>query len=144
MVKIYTDASVAKGNAVSTCFVLTDTNFLGYNTFSYEGVETSVEGELLGVLNAAKYYQSLNVADTDVIIFCDSINAINLISNLEAGETTKQTWRYKSLLESIVEFKQAIGFNLQLIEGHQMSHNPNKIVDLFSNSMLRIKNEKEL
>lgn len=143
MVKIYTDASVAKGNAVSTCFVLTDTNFLGYNTFSYESVETSVEGELLGILNAAKYYQSLSVEDTDVVIFCDSINAINLIGSVELGDATKQTWRYQDLLESIIQLKQSIGFSLQLIEGHQMSHNPNKIVDLFSNSMLRIKNGKE-
>lgn len=46
MVRIFTDASVANGKGVSTCFILTDTNFLGYNTFTYESVRTSVEGEL--------------------------------------------------------------------------------------------------
>ena len=143
MVRIFTDASVANGKGVSTCFILTDTNFLGYNTFTYESVRTSVEGELLGILNAIKYYNTLNCEDSEIIIYCDSIHAINLVADFEAGLTSTQIRIYNKILRELVEAKQMYPISLELIQGHQTTHNPNKVVDLISNSTLSFLNRKE-
>ena len=142
MIKIFTDASVAHGKGVSTCFILTDYNYLGYNTFTYENVKTSVEGELLGILNAIRYFDTLGYND-EVVIYCDSIHAITLIQNMEAGQTNSQINLYKKILRELVGLKRKYSMSIELIQGHQTTHNPNKIVDLVSNSTLRFMNRKE-
>ena len=145
MISIYTDASISKGRCVSTCFVITDKCFLGYNTFMYDNIDTSVRGELLGAINAIKYVKGLDidVAESDCVLYSDSINAINLVRQYRDKNMNKQVRIYYDLLEELVILLDTCNVTLKHIKGHQLNHNPNKVVDMISNSMLRYELGKE-
>lgn len=133
MIAIYTDASVSQGSGVATCLVISSDAFIGYNVTSYDSVTSSLHGELLGILDGIRYVKSCNLHSDDAItLYSDSHSAVSILRNncndLAFG---------KELIADIR--KECIGLNIEfeVVKGHQSAHNPNKVVDLTSNTVLR-------
>lgn len=142
MLEIYTDASVSKGNAVATCFVTSTDNFVGYNTFEYVGVNSSLHGELLGIRDGLKYASKCAKKKERLTVYSDSNSAIQLIKSKRLD--SKNAKPFKSIVTEINSLCNDYSVNFLLIKGHQIEHNPNKVVDLMSNTVLRYTlNEKE-
>lgn len=143
MIEIYTDASVGKGSAVATVFILTDSSYIGYQVFKFDDVHTSIHGEILGALNALRYAESvLQLSEDRIMLYTDSIAMINLLKCNLKTTSNKQAQRYRDLLTELKSLITTLKVDVQLIHGHAVGHNPNKVVDLISNSVLRM-NKKE-
>lgn len=140
MIEIYTDASVSKGNAVATCFVLSSEFFLGCNTFVYDNVSSSLHGELLGIRDGVAYALESDKSKAPITVYCDSNSALTLVKSKCIDART--SGRFKSILEDIKKLTKGRCVNYLLIRGHQKEHNPNKVVDLTSNSVLRLNSRK--
>lgn len=138
MLEIYTDASVGHGKAVSTCILLTDKNFVGYRTFEFTDVTTSIHGEIRGAISALRYAESVGPINSEsVTLFVDSIALLNLLKCDLRFTTNKQAQLYAKELAELHELVDKYKVSMRLIRGHKLNHNPNKVVDLISNSMLR-------
>lgn len=133
MINVYSDASVSSGIAIVTVIVLTDSAFLGYRTAQFSGINTSLHGELLGILEGVNYINTLDLGDNDIVFHTDCIDAVRLIND----ETTKVPKYAENLLNEIKELIDGVCVSIEHIQGHQMEHNPNKIVDLVSRTILR-------
>lgn len=141
MIEVYTDASVSHGNAVATVFVTSSEMFIGFNSFEYSGVNSSLHGELLGMRDGIRYAISNNPNRLPITVYCDSASALSLVKGLNAGD--KKSKQFKNLVAEIHSICKGYSINFLLIKGHQMEHNPNKVVDLISNSVLRYSFVKE-
>ena len=133
MIEVYTDASVSQGKAVVTCLVLDPTSFIGCNVVDYSNVTSSLHGELLGIRDALTYTLDHTEPANEIIIYCDSNAALDLV-NLDDNVKIE---RFSNLIKDIRKLKKNKKIKFQLIKGHQSTHNPNKVVDLISNSILR-------
>lgn len=136
MIEIYTDASVANGKAVATCFVITDSNFIGCKTSEFDSVETSLEGELEGAIAALEYVQDVIPMDA-CTLYCDSISLIRLIQTNLSTSKNRKAIEHKQRLQRLQDLVKQNNIKLDLIKGHSTGHNPNKVVDLISNSVLK-------
>ena len=134
MVEVYTDVSIAKGHGVATCFVVSNVNYMGYNTFEYTSINSSLQGELLGIRDGLKYTATLNTTNEPVTVYCDNKAAVALINDKLAGRPIN---KFERLVSEILKIQGEVSTEYKLIQGHQTGHNPNKIVDLVSNSILR-------
>lgn len=139
MVEIYTDASVGKTGAFATAFVLTDKNYLGYKVSEFPDVTTSIQGETKGAIAAIKYaVQGIGKSEDSLTLYTDSMALLNLLKcNLERT-TNEQAQRYKEDLSELKDLIKRHSVSMQFVRGHDIGHNPNKVVDLISNSMLRL------
>lgn len=135
MTEIYTDASVSSGKAVATCFIVSSEYFLGYNSFAYSGVNSSLHGELLGIRDGLKYALQSVKKNEPIVVYCDSNSALQLIKSKKAN--VKCNRQFNSLVTEINNLCKDHFINFLLIRGHQVEHNPNKVVDLISNTVLR-------
>jgi ribonuclease HI len=140
MIDLYTDVSVCKGSAVATCFVISTDYFLGYNSFKYESVNSSLQGELMGIRDGLSYVKSLTKSHELINVYSDSYSAVQLIKS--KGYTSKGNKQFETLVSDIQKLCNGQNVNFLLIRGHQVEHNPNKVVDLISNSVLRYKSNK--
>lgn len=136
MIDIYTDASVNDNYMVATCFIVTDDNFIGYTVTEKEGVDTSLEAELEGALSAVNYAIDCDKVQ-DATLHTDSISLIKLLSSNLLKSTNKQAVKYRERLILLQRLVSTYSIKLELIQGHAKQHNPNKVVDLISNSILR-------
>lgn len=143
MLSIYTDASVKNNKAVATCFILSSKLFIGHNVFEFNNIGTSTLGEILGAINSIKYAVSIADESEPIQLFSDSFAMRNLLKYDLDTTTYDQALMYKEELKELKSLLEKHNINLRLIKGHQASHNPNKVVDLISNSVLRF-NTKEL
>ena len=141
MIEIYTDASVFSGKAVATCFVITDSNFLGYKVTELENVSTSLEGELEGAIAAIEYVRDVLALDK-VTLYSDSISLIRLTQTNLKTSKNKQAKLHKERLSYLQTLVKGYNIKLSLIQGHSVDHNPNKVVDLISNSVLRYRRKE--
>lgn len=137
MIEIYTDASVAKGKAVATCFIISTDYFIGYDSFEYIGVNSSLHGELLGIRDGLKYACKLVRMNEPITVYCDSNSALDLIKTRNHKRDSKSSTQFKTIVSEIQEICKEHFVNFLLIKGHQTGHNPNKVVDLVSNTLLR-------
>lgn len=138
MIDIYTDASVGNSHAVTACIVLTDKNYIGYQTFDAPDVSTSIHGEILGAINAITCAQSMIAFEGEhVTLYVDSIALLNLLKCDLTYTSNKQAIRYSKELGELRGLLDKYDIDMRLIRGHKVDHNPNKVVDLISNSMLR-------
>lgn len=136
MISIYTDASVSKGSAVATCIILSTDTYIGYNVFSYENVSSSLHGELLGILDGIRYAKELGIdAKEPVTIYSDNSTAVHLATK-KSSELKEIPFR--NLVTEIHDECADLFVTVRLIRGHQTEHNPNKVVDLTSNTVLRL------
>lgn len=143
MIKIYTDASVGKNKAVATCFVLTNKSFIGHNVFELDNIETSTLGEILGATKSILYTADVTDMDDDITLYTDSYAVRNLLKYDIAKSDYEQVDMYRSELATLKVLIDKYHIKVKLIKGHQTNHNPNKVVDLISNSVLRF-NVKEM
>lgn len=136
--KIFTDVSVKDNKAVTTCLILSDTVFIGYAIQAFEDVTSSVQGELLGILHGLRYAREHCSSYVEqVLCYTDSQSAINILRNPKLSKSQS----CKDVANCILEETSDIDVSYELIVGHQQQHNPNKVVDLVSNNVLRIMNE---
>lgn len=134
MLKIYTDASVSNNQCVATCFSTTDKTFICYKSFEYENIMSSLHGELLGIYDGILYTLDNTDITKDITVYSDSLAAIQLINTSNYSRRTKQL---NELVTNIQFLTKHHNISYEVIQGHQLEHNPNKIVDLTSNSILR-------
>lgn len=142
MVNIYTDASVANDHAVTTCFILTDFNFLGHSVFNHDGIATSVLGEILGAIYGIHYAESVVDMNDTIVLHSDSSTLSYLLQYNLDDSNYKQVQLYREELKELRDLLNKYNIELTLIKGHQSEHNPNKVVDLISNSILRYEDKK--
>lgn len=136
MYELYTDAAVSKGNAVATCFLLGSDNYLGYNSFEYQNISSSLHSELLGIRDGLRYAKQVGVQSTDILtVYSDSNSAIQLITKQKEDPTVPR--KFKNIVTDINSECEGMLVSFRLIQGHQTNHNPNKVVDLSSNTILR-------
>ena len=134
MIKIYTDASINNEECVATCFSTTDSMFICYTSFSYSNIKSSLHGELLGIRDGITYTIKHSDVNEPISVFSDSVAAVKLI---KSESYSKRTINLKPIVEDIYYLLHTYDITIDVIQGHQLSHNPNKIVDLTSNSILR-------
>lgn len=138
MIEIFTDASVKKSTAVTVCFILTNDNYIGYNSVTHEKITTSVLGEILGAIDAIQYAsERLNLKSDDVTLYCDSNAMLNLVKCDLNHTTNKQAIMYRQELQLLQSLAKENNIYMELIRGHAIDHNPNKVVDRLCNSYLR-------
>lgn len=133
MITIYTDASVRKGKAVASCFVISKDNFLGYRVFEYSNICTTLQCELFAVRDALNYV--LHEVDDagPILLYCDSIAAVEQLTG------TAPTPLFKNVVNNILFLTRDVDIEFLHIQGHQTCRNANKIVDSISNYVLRFK-----
>lgn len=143
MVEIYTDASVGKTAAVATSFILTDKNYIGSCTTNLEGVTTSIQGEVQGAIAAIEYARDgTKLHGEDITLYTDSIAMLNLLKCNLGRTTNQQAQLYEDDLRKLKQLVKKYKINMCLIKGHDLGHNPNKVVDLISNSKLRLRSKE--
>lgn len=137
MIRVFTDAAVAKDTAVVSAIVLTDTDYLGFETRCYKDVSNSCLGELYGVLTGLQLLP--RDCKEKIIIYTDSNQTVHLLS-----DNTKCLEPSQSVVDEIHELMYGLDIDIVHFKGHQQSHNPNKVVDLTSKKVLRnlIKEER--
>lgn len=136
MIEIYTDASVSNGRAVATCFVINDKNFIGCKTSEFNNIQTSLEGELEGAIAAIEYVLDVLPMDT-CVLYSDSISLIRLTQTNLKTSKNKQAIEHRVRLSRLQTLVKENNIRFELIKGHSTGHNPNKVVDLISNSVLK-------
>ena len=142
MLEVYTDVSVSKGSAVATCLVASTDNFVGYNTFEYSDIHSSLHGELLAIRDGLKYATENCTINETLTVYSDSNSALQRVKSRSCESNA--TKHLKSIITEICSLCDDYTVNFLLIKGHQIEHNPNKVVDLMSNTVLRYTlNEKE-
>lgn len=140
MFEIYTDASVSNGNAVSTCLVISPDAFIGYTVNKYTNISSSLHGELLGILDGIRYAKAAVLKPEDAaILYSDSNSAVSLLNSKKYSNAVDP-----NILKSIYEECTNYNITFEVVKGHQSSHNPNKIVDLTSNTVLRYLSQMEV
>lgn len=132
MVYIYTDTTVSNHTAYCTVFIITDSNYLGCETFVHKGVKGSVLGELLAIRDGLKMYRESNYDDSVIMVLTDCNDAIMHI------EKKTKLKRFKPVVSEIENLSESMHIAYKKIKGHLMSHNPNKIVDMMSRSIKTI------
>lgn len=137
MVEIFTDAStsVSAGIAISCCLVMEDNKFIGQRVTNHKS-HTSVFGEVLGAISALEYAQS-KISIDDAILYCDSSAVIDLLQQDLDKSVDRQVDLYRPYLIRLRSLLDEHGVKIALYRGHQDTHNPNKVVDLVCNSVLR-------
>ena len=134
--ELYTDASVANNTAVATCLLLGSTNYIGYNSYNYEYVTSSLHAELLGILDGLRFARASGLSTNNYLtVYSDSNSAIQIITN----KKHRKPQQFRQIIANINKECEHIFVTFKLIKGHQLEHNPNKIVDLTSNTILRYK-----
>ena len=141
MVAVYTDASVANGEAVATCFIVSSDNFIGYNSFFYKDVSSSLHGELLGIRDGLRYAVSIVGSAEDITLYSDSNSALDMCKR-GCDDNSKCAMQFRNIVSEIKDICSGHYVNFLLIKGHQVGHNPNKVVDLVSYSLLRQNKEE--
>lgn len=140
MFEIYTDASVSNGNAVSTCLVISPDAFIGYTVNRYTGISSSLHGELLGILDGIRYAKKAVLKPEDkTVLYSDSNSAVSLLNSKKYSNAVDT-----SILQAIYDECADYDITFEVVKGHQSSHNPNKIVDLTSNTVLRYLSQTEV
>ena len=137
MLTIYTDMSRRHNVVATSCLILSTKNFLGYNVRQHEGVDNSIVGELVGIADGLDYaVQSGCVHDGDkVVICCDSQPTLSMLETARSKSIRPK--RYVVYIDDVLDRCRGLNVTFQYIKGHQLDHNPNKIVDLSSNTSLR-------
>ena len=133
MTEVYTDASVSNGKAVVTCLVLNPTSFIGCDVNDYTNIKSSLQGELLGIRDALKYALSHIESAEEIVVYCDSNAALEIVNSISTYKPDK----FSNIVKDIIRLTTGRTVKYELIKGHQAEHNPNKVVDLICNSVLR-------
>ena len=136
MTQVYTDASLAEGFAYTSCIILNDSNFMGYHTFEFDNVDSSLRAELLGIIEAIRYSKLLGITD-EITVFTDSEASLILFNNSKANQRIAK--QYTNEIRTLTDLLDNNSVTLRYIMGHSSCSNPNKLVDLTSHSLLNYK-----
>ncbi len=133
MINIYTDASVSTGVATATCMLLSDRAFIGYDTHTYENVPDSKIGELLAIRDGLRLYDAASIKDENVTLYTDHEYAVRIIEERLIDKLPN----IREVISEIIQLVDKYDICVEHITAHQLTHNPNKIVDQLSRRGLR-------
>lgn len=137
MTKIYSDSSTVKGISVATSLFLTDTLFRNILTHTYEDVESPTEGELLSILQSIKYIREEYPEEKNIELYCDCISVVAQYTNILETGIIPADIKYRKRWEELLEYSKGLNIEAKHIQAHQESHNPNKICDRVSYTILQ-------
>lgn len=128
----YSDASTRDDSCAATSLILTDDKYVTCFTNVYEHVSSSMEAELLGVVQTMQYISQHCPASSKVVLLTDSkaiaVQYIRILSTWKVREGCDFYEYYTKLLQ----YSAGFNVNVQHIRGHQHTHNPNKVCDILS------------
>ena len=132
MLFAYSDASVKGNIGVATTFIVTEDTFITCFSKTYGNVSSSVEVELLGVVQTMEYIYEHCKHERMVVLLMDNksiaVRYIKMLSNWRVPKVTD----FRAHYENLLEMSKGFVINIQHIRGHQHTHNPNKICDVLS------------
>lgn len=132
MLYAYSDATVKGTSGVATTILMTEDTFINCFSRYYEGVSSSVEIELLGVVQTMDYIAHECPDESRIVLFMDNKSiAVKYIRAL-ATWSIPNDHDHKPLYEKLLKFSEGFNVNIQHIRGHQHTHNPNKVCDILS------------
>lgn len=138
MISIFTDASVdnANSNMAAGCLVLQDNVFKGQTSFTCNKKCGSGYAEVWGAIKAINYAKSI-CTDFDIqdkILYTDSHSCVRSASGISEDDVERQKLdkKFRILLDKY-------NVNVQLVEGHAIRQNPNKVVDSAARRAMRSK-----
>ena len=128
----YSDASTRGDSGAATTLILTDSEFVTCFTNVYEGVSSSTEAELLGVVQTMQYINQHCSPNSKVVLLTDSkaiaVKYIKILSNWVVPKNTD----FYSYYVKLLQYSTGFNVSVQHIRGHQHTHNPNKVCDILS------------
>ena len=130
MIYIYTDTSLQNNIATCTSLILSDTNFIGLVTETYEGICGSIHGELLAILQGI---ERVNPTTESIQVYTDSIEAIDHINGKVYVD---------KLIDIVNKINTFTTVQIFYTKGHAEAHTPNKVVDILARRISSISSER--
>ena len=136
MIFIYTDASCnRKRNATAaSCLILKDGVFVSKKEFKLDTNLNTLYAEVWGAVQAIEHAAAVcdDFEAQGVILYTDSLGCMDSSKYIHEGsvEQYELDVQFQSLLRKY-------NIRTELIHGHSVGHNPNKIVDKFASRAIR-------
>ena len=123
MISIYSDAAFVDGHAACATFIINDTTYLGFFTKVYTQLLGSIHSELLAIKQGLDYIYYSHIDQEDITVYTDSEEALRHLNHATKGS------KLDNLVQEILEYTKLYNISFSYIKGHQVAHNPNKVVD---------------
>lgn len=142
MISIYTDASVDlySSNAAASCLVLEDNVFKGQTSFTYDRTcKDSGYAEVWGAIQALNYAKSIcpNFDKHKKLLYTDSHSCVASANGAQSDNDARKT-----LDEEFVSMLVNNNVTVKYVHGHDIKHNPNKVVDSSAKRAMRVGRRK--
>lgn len=134
--KVYTDSSTVGDVAAATTIIVTDTQYIGMFTDTYE-VASATEGELLSVLQSIKFLREHDLTDRQISIYCDCMSVVNQLKEILCKQEIPEDIKYRKRWVELFDLCSGLDVTAHHVRGHQESHNFNKVCDKLSNSVVQ-------
>ena len=128
----YSDATTKASTAVATTLLLTEDTFVACFSKRYENVSSSVEAELLGVVQTMEYLAQECSDESRIVLLMDNKSIIVKYIRILSQWAVPENQDFKPLYERLLACSKGFNINIQHIRGHQHTHNPNKVCDILS------------
>jgi ribonuclease HI len=129
MVEMWTDGALrGKNNGRAVSLLLRDGNYLGLLVYRYK-VRVPYEAELLGIIQAFKYLNTIAVHD-DVEIYTDAESIVTVFRSLGGKKGLPEDLRFKRLWHEFFKERKNRKVTMEYFNSHLAEHNPNKVCDI--------------
>lgn len=141
MIHAYSDSGTFIGHSgtisVATSLFLTESTYIDTLTKVYRDVESTTEGELLGICQSLEYLTTKYPNEIDIEVITDSETLANRYLQYLAGKKPKKSIKYFERWRRLMELSKDKNITVSHIRGHQDEHNPNKVCDMLSANLLQ-------
>lgn len=143
MLEVFTDCSLTKTGATVSCVAISSDEYIGSTTLALPNIQTSFDGELLGVQKSVDLISEYVYCGDSITIYCDNLN---VIESLQTGKSPANCRAFKRLYSYL---KHHDNITLQHTKGHTVSFpnvSPQFAVDriaTFTNRILTERNSHE-
>lgn len=137
MTKIYSDSSTIDNMSVATSLFLTESLFLNMITRVYDKVESPTEGELLSIVQSIRYMCEEYPEEKNIELYCDCISVVDQYTNILKTGVIPDDIKYRKRWIDLLEYSKGLNITAKHIQAHQETHNPNKICDRVSYTILQ-------
>ena len=137
MTKIYSDSSTIDNMSVATSLFLTESLFLNMITRVYDKVESPTEGELLSIVQSIRYMREEYPEEKSIELYCDCISVVDQYTNILKTGVIPDDIKYRKRWIDLLEYSKGLNITAKHIQAHQETHNPNKICDRVSYTVLQ-------
>lgn len=137
MTKIYSDSSTIDNMSVATSLFLTESLFLNMITRVYDKVESPTEGELLSIVQSIRYMREEYPEEKNIELYCDCVSVVDQYTNILKTGVIPDDIKYRKRWIDLLEYSKGLNITAKHIQAHQETHNPNKICDRVSYTILQ-------